>query len=245
MRLYPAIDLMGGEVVRLEQGRAEDRTRYGDDPLAQAIAFCEAGATHLHVVDLDAAFGKGDNRAVIRRIVAESGLRVQTGGGLRDLDGIAATIDAGAWRVVIGSAALEDPSVVEAAVARFGDAVCVGLDAKNGRLKTRGWTQDNALGPVEAGRQMAALGVRTLVYTDIARDGMLGEPDVAGSVALAKATGCRVVVSGGVSRLEQLEAIAALDDAALIDGVISGKAIYEGRLPLAEALRALAAAPTP
>jgi len=230
---------MGGEVVRLKRGLADEKTCYGSDPLDQAKRFRDAGATHIHVVDLDAAFGKGHNRPVIHRIAADAGLRVQTGGGLRSVDDVARVVEAGAWRAVIGSAALESPEVVAGSVERFGSAIVVGLDAENGRLKTRGWTTETEVTPLDAGEKMRNLGVETIVYTDIGRDGMLGEPDLKGSLELARESGCKVVVSGGVSRLEQLKHIATLDSH-LIDGVISGKALYEGHIDLEAALAVFA-----
>ena len=235
MRLYPAIDIMDGQIVRLKQGLAKEKTAYPGDPVDRARLFREHGCTHIHVVDLDAAFGRGHNRGLIHRIASESGLFVQTGGGLRSLEDIARVLDAGAWRAVLGSVALEAPNVVGQAVERYGSAIAVGLDAENGKLKTRGWTNETEISPLEAGLKMRDMGVETLIYTDIGRDGMLGEPDIAGSLELARHSGCKVVVSGGVSRLEQLVHIAKTSSD-LIDGVISGRAIYEGHLDLGAAL---------
>lgn len=239
MNLYPAIDIMDGQVVRLKRGKAEDRIGYHADPVAQAAVFAEDGATHLHVVDLDAAFRKGHNRDIIRRIIAESGLKVQTGGGLRSQEQIAETFAAGVWRVVIGSAAVEDPDLVAAAVRDHGDAVCVGLDAQDGKVRIKGWTESTALTTADVGRKMHDLGVQTLIYTDIGRDGMLGDPDSDGAVELAQQTGCTVVVSGGVSALEHVRAIAAHPRQSCIDGVIVGRALYEGCFTVKQALAAL------
>jgi phosphoribosylformimino-5-aminoimidazole carboxamide ribotide isomerase len=239
MKLFPAIDVMDGQVVRLSQGQAERKTVYSADPVAQARAFARAGARYLHVVDLDAAFRKGDNRRVIARVIAESGgLDVQVGGGVRDLYDVGALRDMGAWRVVIGSAAVEDPELVGQAVARFGaHRVAVGLDARDGTVRIKGWTEGAGRATVDVARDMARRGVTTLVYTDIARDGMLGAPDVEGAVELARATGCRVVVSGGVASEEHVGAIAGHGERERIDGVIVGKALYEGKLDVTRAVR--------
>ena len=239
MRLYPAIDIMGGEVVRLKQGKRSERIGYHADPVSQAREFASQGATHLHVVDLDAAFRRGDNQQLIRRIADESGLLVQTGGGFRSVEQIDGAFQAGVWRVVIGSAAIENPSLVEAAVKRHGAGVCVGLDAKEGSLKIRGWTQSTATTAVEAGRQMRELGVETLIYTDIGRDGMLGDPDVDGAVMLARDSGCTVVVSGGVSALQHITSIAVHPERDRIDGIIVGRALYEQCFTVSEAIATL------
>lgn len=239
MRLYPAIDIMDGRVVRLKQGRAAESTEYGDDPLAQAHAFAEQGATHVHVVDLDAAFGRGANGRLIEELARDEQIAVQVGGGLRSFEDVERVLDAGAWRVVIGSAAIESPELIERATVRYGDRICVGLDAENGRLKIRGWTESTRETPASVGQFMRDLGVQTLVYTDISRDGMLGEPDVEGAVTLARDTGCRVVVSGGVSELRQVTTIAAHPERALLDGLIVGRALYEERFTVRQALDAI------
>jgi phosphoribosylformimino-5-aminoimidazole carboxamide ribotide isomerase len=236
VRLFCAIDVMDGEVVRLKQGEAAARKAYRSDPVAQARDFIAAGATTIHVVDLDAAFGKGENRAVIAAIAALSGCDVQTGGGLRTLPDVEAALDAGVWRVVIGSAAVENPQLVSDVIKRFGPCLAVGLDARDGTLRTRGWTLRTELTVIEVGRQMAERGVETLIYTDIARDGMLEEPDIDGSVELARATGCGVVVSGGVSKLADLKAVAERGAKAGLEGVIVGRALYEQRIEVPKAL---------
>ena len=239
MKLYPAIDIMDGEVVRLKQGKQSERIGYHADPVAQALEFASHGATHIHVVDLDAAFAQGDNQQLIRRVAEESGLSVQTGGGFKTIDQIDEAFNAGVWRIVIGSAAIENPRLVEEAVRLHGAGVCVGLDAKEGLLRIRGWTQSTTTTAVEAGRQMRELGVETLIYTDIGRDGMLGDPDVEGAVQLARQTGCAVVVSGGVSALGNISAVASHPERDLIDGIIVGRALYEQRFTVSEALAML------
>ncbi|MCA9565458.1 MAG: 1-(5-phosphoribosyl)-5-((5-phosphoribosylamino)methylideneamino)imidazole-4-carboxamide isomerase, partial [Myxococcales bacterium] len=208
MNLYPAIDIMGGQVVRLKQGEARNKYTYASDPVEKALEFQALGARFLHVVDLDAAFGTGDNREIVRRIVAETALEVQTGGGIRSVEHLRRIFDAGVWRAVIGSAAVESPELVEAAVREFGPGVAVGLDARDGIVRIKGWTEGTGRSVTDVGQQMAAIGVRTFVYTDIARDGMLGTPDISGAIELGEATGARVVVSGGVASVEAIRSAA-------------------------------------
>jgi phosphoribosylformimino-5-aminoimidazole carboxamide ribotide isomerase len=236
--LFPAIDIRHGRVVRLSQGEATRQTVYGDDPVAVAAGFAERGARWIHVVDLDRAFGEGENLALVGRIVARVGarVRVQLGGGLRTAALIREGLDQGVSRVVLGTAAAVDPAVVAAAVALAGAArVAVGIDARNGVVAIRGWTESSGLTVEALARSSLADGVGTLVYTDVARDGMLGGPDVAGARRL-QALGAEVIASGGVAGLPD---IVALRDAGLA-GAIVGRALYEGRLDLDSALAAAA-----
>jgi phosphoribosylformimino-5-aminoimidazole carboxamide ribotide isomerase len=236
--LFPAIDIRHGRVVRLSQGEATRQTVYGDDPVAVAAGFAERGARWIHVVDLDRAFGEGENLALVGRIVARVGarVRVQLGGGLRTAALIREGLDQGVSRVVLGTAAAVDPAVVAAAVALAGAArVAVGIDARNGVVAIRGWTESSGLTVEALARSSLADGVGTLVYTDVARDGMLGGPDVAGARRL-QALGAEVIASGGVAGLP---GIVALRDAGLA-GAIVGRALYEGRLDLDSALAAAA-----
>lgn len=237
--LFPAIDLRRGRCVRLERGEADRETAYDADPLAVARGFAEAGASWLHVVDLDAAFGDGSNRALIRRLAAESPLRVQTGGGLRSPDDLAEVLDAGAARAVIGTAAVEDPGMVRAAVERWGpERIAVGLDARGRRPAVRGWTEETDRDLLDLGREMAALGVRTLVHTDVERDGTFAGPNLDLSAELAAATGAEVIVSGGVRGADDVVAAAEAARAGRgIAGAIVGRAIYEGRIDVGEAVR--------
>jgi phosphoribosylformimino-5-aminoimidazole carboxamide ribotide isomerase len=235
MELYPAIDLRGGEVVRLAQGESDRQTSYGTDPAAQARTFAEAGARWLHVVDLDRAFGTGDNDAAIAAIVAAVGsaLAVQVGGGVRSVERARTLAQLGVTRVILGTAAVERPALVDEVVAALGpDAVAVGIDARDGAVALRGWTETSAVRATDLAARVAGQGVRTVIYTDIARDGMLGGPDLAGSVALQAAAGVSVIASGGIATLEDLRAVA---DAGL-GGAITGRALYEGRFALADAL---------
>jgi phosphoribosylformimino-5-aminoimidazole carboxamide ribotide isomerase len=237
--LYPAIDLRRGRCVRLEKGEASRETVYGSDLLAVARTFAGAGAEWIHVVDLDAAFGDGSNRALIRRIVAETPLKVQTGGGLRTEEDLAEVLEAGAARAVIGTAAIENPDLVRLAVERWGaERIAVGLDARGRRPAARGWTEESGTDLFDLARRMVGLGARTLVHTDIERDGMLAGPNLDLSAALAAESGADVIVSGGMSGMGDVDAVAAAArERGGIAGAIIGKAIYEGRIDLGKALR--------
>jgi phosphoribosylformimino-5-aminoimidazole carboxamide ribotide isomerase len=235
--LYPAIDLRRGCCVRLEKGSADRETVYERDAAAVVARFAEAGASWVHVVDLDAAFGEGTNRPLISELVKERRVRVQTGGGLRTLADVEEVLTAGASRAVIGTAAVEQPQLVEEAVVRWGaKRIAVGLDARGHRPAVRGWREESGADLFTLGSRMVELGVWTLIYTDIERDGMLGGPNLTMSAELARRTGAEVIVSGGVSTLSDVTAAVELADAG-VAGVILGKALYEGRIELAEALR--------
>lgn len=233
--VYPAIDLRGGKVVRLQAGDLHRQTAYSDDPVEVAARWRAAGAEWLHVVDLDAAFGEdaAANRRALAAIVRLGG-RVQFGGGVRTLDDMAGLLDLGVSRVVLGTAAVENPDLVAGAVARFGPgAVAVAIDARDGRVRTRGWQAESGLDAVALACRLAALGLRTAIHTDIARDGLGTGVNVAASRALAGASGLDVIASGGVASLADVRAVR---DAGL-SGVIIGRALYEGHVDLREALR--------
>ena len=233
--LFPAIDLRGGRCVRLEQGSVDKETVYGADPVAVAERFRAAGADWVHVVDLDAALGTGSNRTLIGDLTAGVSLRVQTGGGLRTEDDLAAVFDAGAARAVIGTAAVERPQFVRDAVRRWGaERIAVALDARDRNVASRGWEAEGGADLYELGSNLAESGVQTLIYTDISRDGMLSGPNLKVAAELASHTGAEVVVSGGVRDLDDVGAVAGAGGG--ITGVIIGKALYEGKLDLAEAL---------
>lgn len=237
--LFPAVDLRGGRCVRLEQGEAARETEYDADPREVVARFSAAGAEWIHLVDLDAAFGDGSNRALISEMIGSTSLRVQTGGGIRTEGDVEAMLGAGAARVVIGTAAIENPELVRVAVNRFGaERIAVGLDARGTRPAARGWREESGTDLYDLGARMADLGVRTLIYTDIERDGMLGGPNLTGSAELARRTGLEVVVSGGVASSADIRAVREASSDAAIGGVIVGKALYEGRVDLDEALRA-------
>jgi len=237
MILFPAVDIRDGHAVRLTQGDYAREEIYFDDPLAAAEDWLAQGATHLHVVDLDGALsGERRNLDHLRRISDATSLPVQYGGGLRDLAALDAALEAGAWRVVIGTAAFDDRAFLEAAVERFGERVVVSADARSGRISAQGWTRETDLLATDAVADLAAAGVSTFVYTDIARDGMLVGTDTAGLSAIADAAGdANVIASGGVGELEHLRALKQLELTNL-EGVIAGKALYEKRFTLTEAL---------
>lgn len=234
MELYPAIDIRAGRVVRLSQGVAGRETSYHDDPVEQAEQFIAAGATWLHVVDLDRAFGTGDNREVLARLVraAARRVRLQVGGGIRTLEALAAVLDLGVSRAVLGTAAVTDPALVPAALARAGsERVAIGLDTKAGRVAIRGWVETTPLLADDVCRRVLSEGATTIIYTDVSRDGMLTGPDLEGATRLMR-LGAEVIASGGVSSLADLRAVR---DAGLA-GAIVGRALYESRFSLAEAL---------
>jgi phosphoribosylformimino-5-aminoimidazole carboxamide ribotide isomerase len=233
--LYPAIDLLGGRVVRLRQGDYADETVYGDDPVAVARSFAADGATWIHVVDLDAArSGDPVNRPVVAAIAAALAGRalVQTGGGVRTLDDVRELADAGVARVVMGSAAVREPALVEAATEIV--PVAVGLDHREGELAVHGWTEGSGLMLDDAYARFPSAAV--FVITDIGRDGMLVGPDLDGLARSAELAGAPVIASGGVSSLADVVALARITG---LGGIITGKAIYEGRFTVPEALDAL------
>lgn len=234
--IYPAIDLRHGRVVRLQYGDPARQTVFGDDPAAAARRWLDAGATWLHVVNLDGAFDEhgAANWAALPRLTA-LGVPVQFGGGMRTLADMQRAVDAGVSRVILGTAAVETPELVAAAVAALGAArVVVGLDARDGVVKTRGWQRDGGVTTTALGRTMRAAGVTTVIHTDIGRDGVLTGVNWQASQALAESTGLAVIASGGVASLDDIRASLAAPG---ISGVITGRAIYDGRLDLAAAVR--------
>jgi phosphoribosylformimino-5-aminoimidazole carboxamide ribotide isomerase len=240
--LYPAIDLLGGRCVRLYQGDYDRGTVYGDDPVAQAVAFAAQGASWIHVVDLDAArSGEPVNRPVIEAVAAAVDVPVQTGGGVRTAADAEALFAHGVRRVVLGTAALDAPDLVRRLAADHPGCVSVGLDAKAGEVAVRGWTEGSGRSVVDVARSFADAGVASLVVTEIGRDGTLAGPDLAGLGEVLAATGIEVVASGGVATTDDLLALRDLDVSdRRLGGVIIGRALYEGRFRLADALEALA-----
>ena len=237
MILYPAIDLKDGACVRLLRGDMAAATVYGEDPAAQAAAFAAAGCGWLHVVDLDGAFaGRPENAGAVAAILAAVDVPVQLGGGIRDRATIERWIEAGVARVILGTAAVEDPALVRAAAAAHPGRIAVGLDARGGRVATRGWAEETGAEATGLARAYEDAGIAAIIYTDIERDGAMQGPNVAATAALARAVDVPVVASGGVSSLADLE---ALRDAGGIAGAISGRALYDGALDLRAALAAL------
>ncbi|WP_424971156.1 1-(5-phosphoribosyl)-5-[(5-phosphoribosylamino)methylideneamino]imidazole-4-carboxamide isomerase [Dinoroseobacter sp. S76] len=240
MILYPAIDLKDGQAVRLYKGDMDKATVFNDSPAAQAKAFQEAGCEWLHLVDLNGAFaGTPVNGAAVEAILAETSVPAQLGGGIRDMATIEMWLTKGIARVILGTVAVEDPDLVRAAAKAFPGKVAVGLDARNGRVATRGWAEETELMVTDLARSFEDAGVAAIIYTDIDRDGAMQGPNVDATAALARATSIPVIASGGVSSLEDLRALKATG--APLDGAISGRALYDGAIDLAEALAVLKA----
>ena len=238
MILYPAIDLKDGNCVRLLRGEMEAATVFGTDPAAQALAFQEAGAEWLHLVDLNGAFaGKPVNGAAVEAILKATSIPAQLGGGIRDMATIEGWLDKGLARVILGTVAVEQPDLVRDAAMAFPGRIAVGIDARNGRVATRGWAEETNVMVTDLARQFQDAGVAAIIYTDIDRDGAMQGPNVAATEALARAVTIPVIASGGVSSMADLK---ALNDTRVIAGAISGRALYDGAIDLAEALRALA-----
>jgi phosphoribosylformimino-5-aminoimidazole carboxamide ribotide isomerase len=242
MILYPAIDIMEGQAVRLVEGRFEDATTYHDDPLEAARSWVDAGARFLHVVDLDGA-RSGAPRALdhLRRIVEDTGIPIQYGGGLRTVDNVRDALRAGAERAIVGTAAFRDIDFLDDIVATFGPRIVVAVDVKDGMIATEGWTQTTELPAVDAIKRLNARGVRSFVYTDVSVDGKLTGPDLDGVVSVADAVRGRFLYSGGIGNLDHLRSLAELRRVNLA-GVIAGKALYEKKFTVAEGQAALDAA---
>lgn len=236
--VFPAIDLKSGQVVRLAEGDMARATVYGDDPAAQAAAFARAGASHLHVVDLDGAFaGESINGGAVAAIVARFPGKVQLGGGIRNRAAVERWLDMGVERVVIGTAALEDPDFVRETAAAYPGRVVVAVDARDGFVATKGWADVSTVPVADLGKRFEDAGVAALLFTDVGRDGLLKGCNVEATLALAAQVSIPVIASGGVAGIADIEALAGQ---AGIEGVITGRALYDGRLDLAQALKAAA-----
>ena len=235
--IYPAIDLKGGRVVRLAEGDMARATIYGDDPAAQAAAFAEAGATALHVVDLDAAFaGSSVNGDAVERIVAAFPGKVQMGGGIRSRAALDAWLARGVHRVVLGTAALADPNFVVSAAKANPGRIVVAVDAKGGMVATRGWAEISTVPVAELAKRFEGVGIAALLFTDVGRDGMLKGVNLEATLALAQSVSIPVLASGGVAGPQDIDDLRVhMKDG--IEGVIVGRAIYDGRLDLGDALR--------
>lgn len=237
MILYPAIDLKDGNCVRLLRGEMEAATVFGTDPAAQARAFQDAGAEWLHLVDLNGAFaGRPVNAAAVEAILAAIDIPAQLGGGIRDMATIEGWLEKGLSRVILGTVAVENPDLVRQAAARFPGRIAVGIDARAGRVATRGWATETEVTATDLARRFEDAGVAAIIYTDIDRDGAMQGPNIAATEALARAVGIPVIASGGVSSLDDLRALA---ETRVIAGAISGRALYDGAIDLAEALALL------
>jgi phosphoribosylformimino-5-aminoimidazole carboxamide ribotide isomerase len=238
MLIIPAIDLKDGQCVRLTQGRKADVKVYDGDPVEIARSFEAAGARMLHVVDLDGAFSGGNsrNRRVVRRIIRAVEIPVQFGGGLRTVSDVQQLIEFGAAQVVIGTLAAESPETLEKFVQLFGFRICVGIDARGGQVMVGGWEKQAKISAADLARRVADAGVDRIVYTDVARDGTLQGVNIEQTCAIARAAGLSVTASGGVSSLADIERLTEASNCG-VDSVIIGKALYEGRFTLQEALR--------
>ncbi len=237
LTIYPAIDIKAGQCVRLQRGDMDRATVYADDPAAQAVAWQNQGAKYLHVVDLDGALaGRAVNRDAVLAIIAAARVPVQLGGGVRTIGEFAAWIDAGVARVILGSAAVRDPDLVRQACRAFPGRVVIGIDARDGIVATDGWAVSGTLTAIELAMRVEQEGVAAIIYTEISRDGMLGGMDIDGTLALAAAVSLPVIASGGIGEAAHLRALAQRSEG-MLEGVVLGRALYDGRLSLAEALR--------
>jgi phosphoribosylformimino-5-aminoimidazole carboxamide ribotide isomerase len=236
MIVIPAIDLKEGRCVRLEQGLMDKDTVFNDDPAAQALEWQRQGAELLHIVDLDGAFaGEPRNRSAIEAILGAISIPAQLGGGIRDLATIEAYLALGLSRVIIGTAAQRNPDLVKDACSRFPGRIVVGIDAKNGMVAVQGWAEVTDCTARDLARKFEGFGVAAIIYTDISRDGMLQGPNLDATRALAEAVAIPVIASGGVSRLEDIKNLMAIEKSG-VTGVITGKAVYTGAIKLAEAI---------
>lgn len=234
MILFPAIDLKNGQAVRLYKGDFATAHQVAADPLAVAKDFYDAGARYVHMVDLDGArSGARQNGAIVRAVAEQSGLKVELGGGIRTMADLEEVFALGVWRCVIGSAAVSRPEFVKEAVAKYGDRVAVGIDAMDGIVRTAGWEQSSGLNYLDFARSMEAIGVKTIIFTDIATDGMLSGPSFDRLAALRQAVGCQITASGGVSSNGDLSKLNAMG----LYGAIIGKAYYAGTVDLPAAVK--------
>ena len=236
MIIYPAIDIRGGRCVRLTEGRFDAETVFADDPAEMALKWAGMGAEFLHLVDLDGALvGEGRNVPVIERILKSVSIPVQLGGGIRNLETIEKLLSLGVTRLILGSAAVKNPQLVEEACKKYPGHIAVGIDAKNGDVAIEGWGKGSGVAATELAKQMATYGVETIIYTDISRDGMLSGVNVEATAALARVCGVPIIASGGVASLEDIRRVKAVE-ADGVQGCIIGKAIYTGAVNLKEAL---------
>lgn len=233
MRLYPAIDIIGGQCVRLSQGDYQKKTTYAENPLEVAKKWESLGGEFLHLVDLDGAkTGDMPNFDLIAAIARELSIPVEIGGGIRNMDAVVRYLESGVRRVILGTAAIRNPEFVVEAVARYGERIVVGIDAKDGMVAVSGWEEVSSVSALELARQMEDVGVKTIIYTDIATDGMLQGPNVAAMKEMVDAVSMDIVASGGVSSLEDLTALSKTG----VEGAIVGKALYTGHMELPDAV---------
>jgi phosphoribosylformimino-5-aminoimidazole carboxamide ribotide isomerase len=235
MIIYPAIDLRGGKVVRLNEGDPDRQITFSDDPIATAQHWIDQGAEWLHIVNLDGAFDQDNDNLAILKEIATLNTPIQFGGGLRDLSQIENALKLGASRVILGTVAVEEPDIIRQSVQLFGnEAVCIGLDARDGKIATKGWQHITELTPAEFGKFITQQGGKHALYTDVSRDGSLEGVDVDGTSELAQTTGLKVIASGGVRDIQDIE---LLLDKGNVAGVIIGMALYRGKIDLKEAIQ--------
>ena len=233
MEIFPAIDISGGKCVRLIQGLRKQETVYGDDPVEMAQKWMHEGAKRLHIVDLDGAFDDNNyNAHIIGKIAQAVDIPIQMGGGIRSLERLRLVFEMGVKRAILGTAAIEKPDFVEEVVLLYGDSIAIGIDAKEGKVAIRGWTRNSEVDVIELALKMKGIGVKTVIYTDISRDGMLTGPNVEATVRLIETTELDVIASGGISSLDDLVKLKAIN----VSGVIIGKALYNGNFSLVDAL---------
>ena len=234
MIVYPAIDLRGGKVVRLVQGQAEKQTIYSDDPVTTAQKWIDGGAEWLHIVNLDGAFNDDNDNLKVVEAIAKLGAKVQFGGGLRQLEPMRAAVDMGVARVIIGTAAVETPDIVNQAVEAFGaEAVCIGMDARDGIIMTHGWRESSGIPVVQFGHDMKERGAIHALFTDVEKDGKMMGVNAEATVRLARETGLQVIASGGITNANGVNLLARSNAVA---GVIIGTALYQGQITVPEAL---------
>lgn len=234
MIIEPAIDLKDGKVVRLLKGDFDTVHKVAEDPITTAAAFAAAGARYIHMVDLDGAkSGERVNSAIVKAVAEQTGMKIELGGGIRSMADLEAVFAMGVHRAVIGSAAVTDPDFVREAVAKYGDRIAVGVDTRDGKVKTAGWIEDSGLDYIAFSQSMEALGVQTLIFTDIETDGALSGPSYARLEALRQAVSCQIIASGGVSCNADIERLAEMN----LYGAIIGKAYYAGTIDLARAVQ--------
>lgn len=233
MQIYPAIDIKDGKAVRLTQGKFDDVTVFNDSPVEAAKKWVDAGATYIHIVDLDGArYGKSYIIDIIKSIRAEYDIPIQTGGGVRSIEDVTARVEAGASRVIIGTAAVKNPELVKKAVELYGDKIAVGVDAKDGMVAISGWEEISSITAVDLCLKMKGYGVKTVIYTDISKDGMMCGPNIESTKELIEKTGLDVIASGGVSSMTDVENVNSIGSA----GVIIGKALYNGAMNLEQVI---------
>lgn len=236
MILYPAIDIIGGKCVRLQQGSYSDVTVFGDNPVEMALKWENQGARYLHVVDLDGAkSGKSENAPVIREIAGRLRIPVQLGGGIRSLETIEYILSYGVSRVILGTSAVNNPEMLKAALKEYKEKIVIGIDAKDGLVAIHGWEKTSDFSALDFARNVEGLGAKTIIYTDISRDGMLQGPNISAMKAMVQAVGIDVIASGGVSCLADIIALKSTG----VEGAIVGKALYTGNVDLREANNAI------